>query len=65
MVLAISIAVVAILLALGVLVTLVVGTHSAQFDEAPRTHVEAIARRVLGVGVRNNNSDYEHERGVS
>jgi hypothetical protein len=63
MVLAISIAAVAILLALGVLVMLVVGTRSAQFDEAPRTCVEAITRRLLGVSVRNKNSDrYEHER---
>jgi hypothetical protein len=50
---------------LGSLVLLVVGIHrgdrARNLADAPRTHVEVVTRRVLGVGTRSRRG--EHEEG--
>jgi hypothetical protein len=47
----------------GVLALLVVGIHrgdrARRLAEAPRTYVEAVTRRVLGVGTRNDRDENE------
>jgi hypothetical protein len=64
MTLAIVILAVAVFLAgaaLGVLVLLIVGIHrgdrTRRLADAPHTQVEAVTRRVLGVGTRNHPDD--------
>jgi hypothetical protein len=48
---------------LGVLVLLIVGIHrgdrAQHLADAPRTHVEAVTRRVLGVGTRSRRDENE------
>jgi len=46
---------------IGVLAVLVIGIRrddrAKTLTDAPRSHVEAVTRRMLGVGVRNPDSD--------
>jgi hypothetical protein len=51
----------------GVLLLLVVGIHrgdrTRRLADAPRTHIEAVTRRVLGVGTRSYRGRTEDEEG--
>jgi hypothetical protein len=51
----------------GVLALLVVGIRrddrNRNLADAPRTHVEATTRRVLGVGTRKNDSGRDEQEG--
>lgn len=48
---------------LGILALLIVGIHrgdrARHLADAPRTHVEAVTRRVLGVGTRSHRDENE------
>ena len=48
---------------LGILALLIVGIHrgdrARHLADAPRTHVEAVTRRVLGVGTRSHSDENE------
>ena len=48
---------------LGILALLIVGIHrgdrARHLADAPRTHVEAVTRRVLGVGTRSHRGENE------
>ena len=52
---------------LGVLALLIVGIRrgdrARHLADAPHTHVEAVTRRVLGVGTRNHHDGNEDEEG--
>ncbi len=52
---------------LGLLALLVVGIHRAgrtrPLADGPRTHLEAITRRVLGVGTRSHRHDNDGQEG--
>ena len=63
---ALAIVIVAIFLSgavLGILTLLVVGIHrgdrARHLADAPRTHVEAVTRRVLGVGTHSHRGENE------
>ena len=63
---ALGIVIVAIFLSgavLGILTLLIVGIHrgdrARHLADAPRTHVEAVTRRVLGVGTRSHRGENE------
>jgi hypothetical protein len=53
--------------ALGPLALLIVGIRrgdrARHLADAPHTHVEAVTRRVLGVGTRNHHDGNEDEEG--
>ena len=66
MTLAITILAIAIFLAgatIGLLAVFVIGIRrddrAKNLTNAPRTQVEAVTRRVLGVGVRNGHADHD------
>ncbi len=50
---------------LGLLALLIVGIHTADrarsMADGPRTHLEAVTRRVLGVGTRSRRDDEDQE----
>ncbi len=52
---------------LGFLALLIVGIRrgdrARHLADAPHTHVEAVTRRVLGVGTRNHRNGHEDEEG--
>ena len=63
---ALAIVIVAVFLSgavLGILALLIVGIHrgdrARHLADAPRTHVEAVTRRVLGVGTRSQRGENE------
>jgi len=70
MTLAVAVLAIAVFLSgavLGFLALLIVGIRQGDrarhLADAPHTHVEAVTRRVLGVGARNHHDGHEDEEG--
>jgi hypothetical protein len=62
-ILAISAAIIIAALALAFVLLLIVAINTEQLGVAPRTRVQAVMRRVLGVSVRREKPNcHEHER---